>query len=169
MSGQPKRDRLLRQLELRAKREIDEDATAIDYVEAYVQGGGILQKLADDLAAEMGESCSRPFLSNTVNKLSDDAKARIGAARNEGAQVLLEETLTIADTAPATTADVLKAKMQVNTRVLLAEKFAPDLFGTRVKIDAPSLGAVFIQAMQQAALETPNPPACAESGDGIDS
>lgn len=83
MPGQKKRTNVRKALLLRAQREIAPDATALDYVAVWLTSGRSFDTLAASLADEMGESCSRTFLSFTVHRLSDDSSARIRAARGQ--------------------------------------------------------------------------------------
>lgn len=147
MAGTPKQTRLIAGLKARALRELGEEASELDYVVHFVSAGGMLSKLADDIAEELGESVSRPFLSNTVNGLADNATERIALARREGAVALVEESVTIADKAPETSAGVLKAKLQVGTRQWFAEKHNPEQFGAKVQVQA-SIGELFLDALR---------------------
>jgi hypothetical protein len=152
MAGTQKQTRLVAALQARAAREIGEDASELDYVAHYLSAGGLLTKLAEALAVEMGESISRPFLSNTVHGLADDAKARLALARREGAAALVEQSVSIADDAPETAGGVSKAKLQVGTRQWLAEKADPEQFGSRVQV-AVSLGQLHLDAMRHRSIE----------------
>lgn len=152
MAGTQKQTRLLAALERRAQSTIGESASILDYVEQFVQGGGMLATLATDLAEEMGESISRPFLSNTVNNLSGDAKQRIGLARREGASALADEAVMIADAAPETSGGVQKAKLRAGMRQWLAEKHNPEQYGSKVALTT-SVGVMLLEA-----LRAPAPP-----------
>jgi hypothetical protein len=157
MAGRPKLARLLASLQLRAERDLGDDATALDYVDYVVEhiaGGGFLSALAEDLAAELGESVSRPFLSGAVHALAPDAKSRIEGARREGAAALAEYATTIADRANETTAGVAKARLQSDTRRWLAERFDPAHFGSSTKAEVTvTLGQLHIEALKAANLK----------------
>jgi hypothetical protein len=71
---------------LRAHREHGPTATPLDYVVAYVAGGGQFVELAKELPVEMGEPLSRRFLSLIAHRLAPGAGARIVAARGSSAE-----------------------------------------------------------------------------------
>jgi hypothetical protein len=74
MAGHPKRARLIKELECRAAIAIGFGASGLDYLCAYLQGGGRFASLARDLRVAMGESISRPLVSNTAHWLDESAK-----------------------------------------------------------------------------------------------
>lgn len=155
MAGTPKQTRLLAALAQRALSELGEDATSLDYVAHYVAAGGMIARLAEDLAAEMKESISRPFLSNTAHGLADNAKERLALARREGAAALVEQTVAIADAAPETSGGAQKAKLQVGVRQFLAERADPEQFGSNSKVQVSvSLTQLHLDALRQRTVVT---------------
>jgi hypothetical protein len=72
----------MRVLRRRARSELRPEALPIDYVVSWVKGGKPIAELARELAEEMGESCSRSWLSGVVNRRPED-KTRIASARSE--------------------------------------------------------------------------------------
>ena len=76
-----KRSRVRRALLQRAEAELSSDATALDYVAQWIEQGGTVQALAVSIAVEIGESCSRSFLSFLSCRLSRDARERLAMAR----------------------------------------------------------------------------------------
>jgi hypothetical protein len=156
MSGKPKEARLLIALNKRAVLELGSDATALDYVVSYIAGGKMFTDLAADLAIELKEPVSRQLVSGAANGLSDDARERIAAARQEGAISLAEETLSIADNADATAGGAAKARVQISSRQWMAERFNAAQFGAMTKTQVSvSLGALMLEALQQP--PPPNP------------
>jgi hypothetical protein len=81
MAGHPKRSRLIKELERRAETILGTGASALDYLCAYLADGGRFAALARDLAAAMGESISRPLVSNTAHWFDVGAKAQLKEAR----------------------------------------------------------------------------------------
>lgn len=79
-----KRTKVRAALRERARIELGDAATALDYVCAWVARGGLITDLAREIATDIGESCSPSFLSLITNRLGPDATARIVAARRDG-------------------------------------------------------------------------------------
>lgn len=158
MAATPKRRRVRAALLNRAHSAIGPEASELDYVIAYVQDGGMVASLAEELATELGESVSRSFLSMVVHRLTDDATDRITAARREGAHALAEEAVTIVDGAPDTREGIQKAKLRADLRTWLASRWNASEFGeqakTRINI---SVGQLHIDALRQRELARLNP------------
>ena len=76
-----KRATLRAALLARARNEMGVHATALDFVCRQVAAGVIVRDMAAAIAVDMGESCSRSFLSLIVHRLAPDATERIAAAR----------------------------------------------------------------------------------------
>jgi len=148
MAGQPRRQQLVARLTQIAVAELGEGATALDWVEDFVASGGMFNELAERLSRESGESISRQFVSQTANGLTDDAPTRIAAARRDSAAALVENTITIADTSPETTAGVQKAKLRANTRQWLAERRDTASFGSKPPAVHVSLGIAYLEALR---------------------
>jgi hypothetical protein len=81
MAAMPKRRRMRACLARRAINELGEGATPLDYVCAWLAGGGLISTLARSLQEELQESVSRPITSMLAHALAPDASARIAAAR----------------------------------------------------------------------------------------
>lgn len=113
-----KRTKLRAALTARAVTELSDDATALDYVCDWVASGGMITQLAVGLARDMGESCSRSFLSLIIHRLAPDATTRIAEARMRGADALLEQAIEILDTPDLKAEEVPLAKVRVNSFAL---------------------------------------------------
>ena len=71
----------------RARARMGPESTQLDYVCEWLRGDdGRIVELARQVAADIGESCSRNFLAHVAHRLSPDASARIYAARAERAR-----------------------------------------------------------------------------------
>lgn len=77
----PLRRALTAALAERARTLLGEDATALDYVAAWVRAGLSMRALATLLAFDVGRSLSRGFVSFTCQRLEPQARTRIRAAR----------------------------------------------------------------------------------------
>jgi hypothetical protein len=86
----PKRRRMKVALLKRARAELGPGATALDYVCAWIAGGGLIKDLAASLQEQLRESVSRSILSTLVHHLAPDASAQIAEARKVGATALVE-------------------------------------------------------------------------------
>jgi hypothetical protein len=81
MAGHPKRSRLIKELEQRTQAVLGPGATPLDFLCDYLERGGRFAALARELTLAMGESISRPLVSNTARWLDADARARLAEAR----------------------------------------------------------------------------------------
>lgn len=184
MASRPKQQRLLTALRQRAHEELENpDATPLDVVVHFVAGGGLIADLARSMAASMGESISRNFLSGVVHGLAPDASEQIAAARRRAAALLAEDTLEIADEPHETREEIDQAKLRIGTRQWLAEKFNRDEFGSHSRSSVQiTFTGLHLAALRQrsitsanvAALEPGNPVVdaeivCVEGADGAES
>jgi hypothetical protein len=81
MASQPLRRALVKALGHRAKDRLGPQATPLDYVEYWLSSGHTLQDLSQDIAADLGRTLSRKFVSFVCNRLTADARLRIRVAR----------------------------------------------------------------------------------------
>lgn len=121
--GNPVRHALLAMIEERGGWE-----TAIFEV---IEQGHTLQYVADTFLIKRADgvvkSISRSFLSTLIHA-DAQLEARLKLARRRGAVALAEETLGIADGTPADRDEVAVSKLQIDTRLRLAEAFDPETF-----------------------------------------
>jgi len=146
--GRPLQNRVVAALTERAVKTLGDDATPLAYAADYVAGGRTIADLAVDLAADLGEPVSRQLVSQTIHALEPNAKERIEAARKESALALAEETKDIADNAEPTAGGAAKARLRIGSRQWMAERFAPEQFGTRPSINL-NIGALMLDALRQ--------------------
>jgi hypothetical protein len=95
VASRPKEARLKRKFAELAKR--DGRATPVEWVVGKIEDGVTVTALAREIAAEMGESCSRNWISSVINRLTPDAKSRISEARSKAAHLLTDEAPSITD------------------------------------------------------------------------
>jgi hypothetical protein len=149
MAGNPLKHRVLSALAARAKSELGDDASVLDYAYNHVANGGTIVGLANLVGLEIGLPISRSFLSGILNNLNDDARMRLEAARRESASALAEQTTEIADAAEAFPASIAKAGLQVRTRQWLAERFAPEQFGQKSSVAVTAnVGQLMLEALR---------------------
>jgi hypothetical protein len=149
MPGQPKRARLLAALYRRAGAELGEGATPLDYICDAIAGGSNFFKLAASLEEEMGEPISRGFVSNVANNFSSDARARLDAARAEGAGALVDKALNIAEEAPTDAGGVQRAKLEIGMLQWTAERHNRAQYGSAKPELTINLGMLHLDALRQ--------------------
>lgn len=135
MAGQPKKRALLRELE-RATREYfgdelapeTEKAPPIDYVCEQLAGGRTLSDIARDLARRAGMPGNDLIivLSNYVHA-QPNARERLAAARAQGAAIIAEDVLAVADERVETKADAARQRNRMGARQWLAGAMDPAL------------------------------------------
>lgn len=130
MAGRPKEQKLLQVLRKRAHEEVGPKASCTDYVVAWIETGRTISELAASVAAEMGESCSRSWLSGVLNRRAED-KARIATARVEAAHALVEDAIKIADEPAESTVDVQRNRLRAETRTKIASWWNREAYGDR--------------------------------------
>jgi hypothetical protein len=81
MSGQPKRERLLKVLGKLACEEIGPEAAPLDWVSRQVEGGATMPVIAERIKTRLGEGFSHDWMRWQIVRLEPDAKARLAAAR----------------------------------------------------------------------------------------
>jgi hypothetical protein len=150
MAGSPVKQAVLSAIRARAVSELSDDASALDFACDFVSRGGRIADLAKQLGEAIGRPVSRPFVSGILHNLSEDASARLEAARSESAAALVEEAAQIADGAEPFPASVAKAGLQVKTRHWMAERFAPEKFGPKSpNINIVNTGTLMLDALRQ--------------------
>jgi hypothetical protein len=81
MAGQPKRRALVALLWKRAKRELGEAASPVDWICDQVEKGLSMRQIAELLAPGLKGGVSRNFVSAVANHLAPDARQRLETAR----------------------------------------------------------------------------------------
>lgn len=125
--------------------------SALEYVLAYLAGGGTWAQLARSIGTAQGfegdDEIGRNTVRDVAEKLAEDAPMRLAAARVHGGNALAEQTLDIADA--ATEADVRVAELRIKQRQYLAGTLNPALRPNQGINIAISLGAQHIDALRQ--------------------
>ncbi len=152
MASRPKEARLKRKLVELAKR--DGRATPLDWVVGKIEDGVTVTALAREIAVEMGEPCSRNWVSAVINRLTPDAKSRISGARKEAAHFLIDEALSITDEPVATSAEVQRNRLRADARFKIAgfwdREFYGDTKSVAVQLD---FGQLHLDALRTRNME----------------
>ena len=77
MASAPKRRRVREALRRRAENRHDSGAEPVEAVYDWIRGGGTLATLAENLAAELGESVSVSWLKFVIGRLAPDANEQV--------------------------------------------------------------------------------------------
>jgi len=131
MAGHRMRGAVVQALEARAKAELEEGGTLLDYVCGWLESGETLSSLTDELATELDLTISRNLLPNYLRaKYGEDGQARLAHARSIGATSMVEDARDIIDGADASSRENLQhAQMRANIRTWTAERFNREQFG----------------------------------------
>lgn len=178
MAARPKERKLKAALLRRARAELGTSATIADFVAGWVEDGRTISDLARSMEAEMGESCSRSWLSGVLNRAPED-KARITAARAEAAYALVEQALEIADEPADSTVDVQRNRLRAETRNRIAGWWNRDFCGEQRAQVNVSIGQLHLDALRARAVHrnsaaepplvlTPNPPLLLCPGEDVE-
>lgn len=155
MAARPKERKLKETLTALAKRDLGNDMTSTDWVVSKIESGVTVTALAKVLEVEMGESCSRGWVSSVLNRLSPDAKMRIQEARKEAAGVLIDEALSITDEPVGSTADVQRNRMRADTRMRIAGWWDRESYGdSKAALVELSFGALHLDALRKRNAES---------------
>lgn len=151
MPGHPKERRVTAWLQKQA------DAEGVPLL-AYVMSrlsSMTMTAFAAEVAAQMGESCSRQLLRTIARKLDPNAKALIEDARRDLADHLAEQTLTIAEeVSDGTAAQVAKGRLRVDAHQWLAARLAPELYSSNTKLAVSlDVGRLHLDALRQVNAE----------------
>jgi hypothetical protein len=146
-----KRTKVRAALAARARDSIGDDAVPLDYVCDYVAGGGLVSRLASDIATDIGEACSRSFLSLIIHRLAPDATARIAEAREQGGDALAEKALDLIEGIDLADAEqVENARLRIsNLRWFLARSRGARSQADQGPQTPVSLGAMHIDALRR--------------------
>lgn len=125
--------------------------SALEYVLAYLAGGGTWAQLARSIGTAQGfegdDEVGRNTVRDVAEKLAEDAPARLAAARVHGGNAMAEQTLDIADA--ATEADVRVAELRIKQRQYLAGTLNPALRPNQGASISISFGGMHIDALRQ--------------------
>lgn len=130
MAGQPLKQELYAVLERLAKEELGEDATALDYACAQLEGGVTIKRFAQKLRKAGIPHITRQWLSKSLHRLTPDAPERLLEARRIAMPLMVEQAMEIIDRAPTDTREQLdKAKERSRVRLWQAERLARETYG----------------------------------------
>jgi len=146
MAGSPKKRQLKLDLEQRTRSEFPDDpeATHLDYVARWQADGRLLRDLCAELDVSTG--LLQDYLRSTFG--AEQVRETLARAREAGAHQLAEEVVEKADAATDKD-DVPAARLQVDARKWLAEKWNRREFGTDKGTTVNlSIGSLMLEALQ---------------------
>src|SRR5690606_28771939 len=138
---------LREELVRRAILERGEDATPLDYVLDRIASGTTLKELAAELSAGSPHEYFPAQVKAVCGEYARDEsalEARFRSARAIAAELFVEEAKSLADNALPIKEHIAKAKLQVQTRQWIAEKFDPERFGQPKTQVAISIGTLHL-------------------------
>lgn len=152
LAGRPKQRALAAELEKRAREEIGDGATALDYVVAWVASGKTQLKLVEEISQIAGMEIMHATMAKWLrDKFGEDATIRLEAARRDGAHVMVEDARGIIEDADNSSREKLQhAKMKADIRTWIAGKYNRDHYGdnksTNISI---SVGGLHLAALRK--------------------
>lgn len=130
MAGRPQRKLIVKELERRAAQVLDEEnATSLDFVCEWCENGSTLHDLAEELTEFLGFKVWASSVQRIVVDNDPRNYDRLKAARAKGAHLMLEEAVSIADTAGESPSGVAKAKLRSDVRVQVASRWNREELG----------------------------------------
>ncbi len=153
MAGQPKRRAMFELLEQRATDyfEGDPTQTALDYVACWIEGGGTIVSLADDLGKSLGYNVGREWISLMLRREfgEDAASLRLSNARAHASHVMAEDALGISDDVVKSSEDASRNGLRVRARQWTAERWNRTQYGSQSVTNVSiSLGGLHLTALQ---------------------
>jgi AraC-like DNA-binding protein len=159
MTARPFLQALAARIEARAAQD---GVSGIEHICQRIADGEVMKTIADEFG------CARNTIYLYIKLGGDDWRRLFERARIESARTHAEDALSIADTVPATTADVAKAREQIGQRRWLAERFDRPTFGQRTDVNILQIGELHLDALRRRggpdALPAPRP----ALGPGVD-
>lgn len=151
MPGHVRRDAVRRILNAEARRELGDEATALDYVCYRIENGSTMREMAEELTAVLDYTV-RSGLVRAAAVLGHEAGAateRLTLARARGAHELVEEAKTIIDNVAPDRDAIAKAKEQVNVRQFIAKGWNRADWGEqRQQVTNVTIGSLHIEALR---------------------
>lgn len=138
MTGRPRVEALKNVLDHRVAAE-PEDITHLEYVAQRIEGGELMQDIAEELIAEAGVVLQPSTLNAYLTRaFGEPGQDRIAEARRKSAYVLGEETVRVIRNAPNDRDGISRATAESKALGWLASKFNRPVFGETpaVSIDA---------------------------------
>ena len=131
LAGRPKQRALVAELERRAREEIGDEATSLDYVVAWVASGKTQLALVNEISRTTGHEIMHATMAKYLrDRFGDEASVRLEAARREGAHVMVDDAIEIIEDADTSSRERLQhAKMKADIRMWTAGKFNREQYG----------------------------------------
>lgn len=128
-----------------------EKSTHLDYVEHWIRGGNTLNELGKDMGFDP-EFIGR-YIRHTFSSDALDPRARLIAARKDGADRLAERVLEVGKAATPENANA--ARVHIDALKWTAEKFNPSDFGTKLQgIPQINIGQLHLEALRHRPVQT---------------
>lgn len=148
--------------------------TPLAWVIHRIENGTNVTALAREVSAtelphHPPEGFSRNWFSSIINKMptpegGSSAKEQIAQARREAAHLLVDEAMSIADEAAATSADVQQNRLRTETRLKIAGWWNPE-YSDKAKLEVSvDFGQLHLDALRQRAIRANTVPRL-ESGE----
>lgn len=124
--------------------EDDDSKTHVDFICDWLESGRSMLDFSKALNKTLKFETDITYgsIAKYFREFSDDAEARIQAARSKGAFAIADSTAEIADEEVATKEDAARARNRIGARQWMAEKFNREQFGapkpgTSISISLP--------------------------------
>lgn len=134
-----------------AEEDLGVTASSLDYVCAWLERGGTLLELTDELSAATGERISRDMLTRYLRaEWGEEGATQLARAREEGASAAVDDAQAIVDSENATREDIQRASKRADIRLWRAEREGRARYG---KQEGPSV-SISIGSLHLDALRT---------------
>ena len=120
MAGQPKKAAMVFELQKRARDELDVEASVLDFVVHWTEGGHTMSELARSMSTKEYQFDRRAIVRYLRDTYGDEYEQRMTPARAIGAHQLVDDAIDIVDTSAADPDVQSKVRNQVGIRQFVA-------------------------------------------------
>jgi hypothetical protein len=141
---------MIAELERRTRDELGPDATHLDYAVHWVESGGTILALAEEIGVR------RQALSGYLHRTFSDALERLERARPSCAHAMVEQAVQLIDDADTSSREELAhAKMRADVRTWLASRLHREAYGdAKGATVSISIGSMHLGAIKELAQAT---------------
>ena len=157
MAGKPLHRAMLVELDALTRRYFEiEDGAAhehshLDFVVGWLENGGTMRSLADNLSVAIGHEVWAGKLTNYLHKNFSESETALVRARARGAYAIVDDALAIVDAPALDTVDVARAASRARVRHWTAERWnKPAFAGQQTAAVTISIGSLHLDALQAA-------------------